>query len=140
MTVILGAGLSGLSSGLCLTKAGRRATIIEKNTKAGGLAQTITYGNYHFDLGGHRFLTDNKQLEALVTQLLGNDLLKVPRKSQICISGKYIDYPLSPLNAVFGQGLGRTGGILLDYSKEKVLNAFSPPKISSLEDWVVSQF
>ncbi len=140
MTVILGAGLSGLSAGLALTRAGRRATLIEKNARVGGLARTISFGNYHFDLGGHRFLTDNRNLQTLVSDLLGDDLLKVPRTSRICINNRYIDYPLTPLNAVFGLGFAKTGNILLDYGREKIRNLLRPKTITSLEDWVVSRF
>ncbi len=140
MKVVLGAGLSGLSAAAWLTRAGHPATVVEKDTTVGGLARTITHGEYRFDLGGHRFLTDNQQLQSFVSELLGDDLLRVPRKSQIYIAGQYIDYPLTPLNAVFGLGPAKTGGILLDYGKEKVLGAFRHKKITSLEDWVVARF
>lgn len=140
MTVILGAGLSGLSAAAWLTRAGRPATVVEKDLQVGGLARTVTHGDYRFDLGGHRFLTDNQQLRSFVSEFLGDDLLSVPRKSQIYIAGQYIDYPLTPLNAVFGLGPEKTGRILLDYGKEKVLGAFRHKKITSLEDWVVAQF
>jgi protoporphyrinogen oxidase len=140
MNVILGAGLSGLSAAAWLTRAGHPATVIEKNRKVGGLARTITHGDFHFDLGGHRFLTNNQQLQTFVSDLLGDDLLNVPRKSRIYLHGKHIDYPLSPANAVFGMGLAQTGAILLDYGKEKCLNIIRPRRVTSLEDWVVSQF
>lgn len=140
MNVVLGAGLSGLSAGAWLTKAGHQTTILEKNEKVGGLARTIRHGDFHFDLGGHRFLTNNQQLQTFVAELLGDDLLTVPRKSQIYINGKYIDYPLSPTNAIFRMGLAQTGAMLLDYGKEKVKNVIRPRKLTSLEDWVVSQF
>ena len=102
MNVILGAGLSGLTAGLILTRAGCRTTILEQNNRVGGLARTIRCGEFRFDLGGHRFLTDNRLLLALLADLLAGDLLTVPRKSRICISGRYINYPLTPLNAFFG--------------------------------------
>lgn len=140
MNVILGAGLSGLSAGAWLTRAGQHATILEKVNQVGGLARTISHGNFHFDLGGHRFLTNNQQVQNFVTELLGDDLLTVPRKSQIYINGKYIDYPLSPSNALFGMGLANTGSILFDYGKEKLRNIIRPRILTSLEDWVVSQF
>ncbi len=140
MNVILGAGLSGLSTGACLTRAGQAATVIEKDTNVGGLARTITHGDFHFDLGGHRFLTNNQKIQSFVTELLGDDLLTVPRKSQIHINGQYINYPLSPANAVFGMGLANTGSILFDYGKEKIRNIVRPQILTSLEDWVVSQF
>ena len=140
MTVILGAGLAGLSAAAWLTRAGQPVTVVEKDTEVGGLARTVTHGEYRFDLGGHRFLTDNQQLQSFVSELLGDDLLSVPRKSQIYIAGQYIDYPLTPLNAVFGLGPAKTGRILFDYGKEKVLGAFRSQKITSLEDWVVARF
>ncbi|HEB49424.1 MAG TPA: FAD-dependent oxidoreductase [Desulfobulbus sp.] len=140
MNVILGAGLSGLTAGLILTRAGCRTTILEQNNRVGGLARTIRCGEFRFDLGGHRFLTDNRLLLALLADLLAGDLLTVPRKSRICISGRYINYPLTPLNAFFGLGPARTGSILLDYGREKIRNLFFPREVNSLEDWVVSRF
>lgn len=140
MNVILGAGLSGLSAGAWLTKANHATTILEKGDNVGGLARTISHGDFLFDLGGHRFLTNNKQLQSFVSELLGDALLTVPRKSQIYLNGKHIDYPLSPTNAVFGMGLAKTGSILFDYGKEKFRNIIRSPKLTSLEDWVVSQF
>lgn len=140
MTVVLGAGLSGLSAAAWLTRAGHPVTVLEKGPQVGGLARTISHGDFHFDLGGHRFLTENDQLLSFVSDLLGDDLLTVPRRSQIYIGGQYIDYPLTPLNAVFGLGPAKTGAILLDYGKEKIRSAFKRRTITSLEDWVVSQF
>ncbi len=142
MIIILGAGLAGLSAGLRLTRAGKSVAILEKGKRVGGLAQTVSHGDFHFDLGGHRFLTDNKDVELFVTGLLGEDLLRVPRKSRIYLGRKYVDYPLTPINAIFGLGLSNTINILIDYGREKVRNAIPGRKkeISSLKDWVVSNY
>lgn len=140
MNVILGAGLAGLSAGAWLTKAGKPVTVLEKDEKVGGLAKTISHGDFRFDLGGHRFLTDNQRVRDFVAELLGDSLLKVPRKSQIYIGGKHIDYPLSPANAIFGMGPAKTGAMLLDYGKEKLRSCIRPAPVTSLEDWVVSHF
>jgi protoporphyrinogen oxidase len=140
MNVILGAGLSGLTAAAWLTKAGKPVTVLERDRHVGGLARTISHGDFHFDLGGHRFLTENQQLQGFVSGLLGDSLLKVPRKSQIYLNGKHVNYPLSAANAVFGMGLAATGAILLDYGKEKWRNAIRRRTLVSLEDWVVSQF
>ena len=140
MNVVLGGGLAGLAAGHRLTEAGCSAVVIEKGAKVGGLARTICHGGFRFDLGGHRFLTENKRIMALVAGLLGDELLTVPRSSQIYMHGKYVDYPLNPLNAMFGLGLATTGAIVLDYGREKVRQAVSPQPLVSLEDWVVAQF
>jgi len=59
--VVLGAGLSGLSIAYNLKKLGTEVKILEKNT-IGGLANSISYGPYVFDIGAHIFRTTNKKL------------------------------------------------------------------------------
>ncbi len=140
MNVVLGGGLAGLAAGHRLTAAGCPAVIVEKGSRVGGLARTIHYGGFRFDLGGHRFLTDNERVMALVAGLLGDELLNVPRSSQIFMHGKFVDYPLNPVNALFGLGLSTTASIILDYGREKVRRAIADPPLVSLEDWVVAQF
>lgn len=140
MKVVLGGGLAGLAAGHRLTEAGQPTVVIEKGARVGGLARTIQHGGFRFDLGGHRFLTDNERIMALVSGLLGDELLTVPRSSQIFMHGKFVDYPLNPVNALFGLGLSTTASIILDYGREKVRQAISKPPLVSLEDWVVAQF
>lgn len=140
MNIILGGGLSGLSAGYQLTNGGRQVTIIEQGRKVGGLARTIRHGDYKFDLGGHRFLTSNRRIHNLVYDLLGEDLLKVPRTSQIYLFSKYVDYPLTPLNAFLGIGCKTTFTILLDLIRGRLAQCFSKKHMVSLEDWVVANF
>jgi protoporphyrinogen oxidase len=140
MNVVLGGGLAGLAAGHRLTSSGCPTVIVEKGSRVGGLARTIHYSGFRFDLGGHRFLTDNERVMSLVSELLGEELLTVPRSSQIFMHGKFVDYPLNPVNALFGLGLSTTASIILDYGREKVRQAISKPPMISLEDWVVAQF
>jgi protoporphyrinogen oxidase len=123
-----------------LTAAGQTAIIVEKGSRVGGLARTVQSGRFRFDLGGHRFLTDNERVMDLVSGLLGDELITVPRSSRIFMHGKFVDYPLNPVNAVFGLGVATTASIILDYGKEKVRQAISERPLVSLEDWVVAQF
>lgn len=139
-TVILGAGLAGLSAGLVLTRAGRTALVLERDSAVGGLARTVVRGGFRFDLGGHRFFTKDKKVEAFLLELMGGEIAAVPRKSQILLAGKYFEYPLKPFNAVRGLGVSTTLRILLDYAIERVGNRLRRPRIVSLEDWVVSRF
>src|SRR3972149_3621754 len=84
-TTILGGGLAGLSAGLVLTRAGRRVLVLEREPTLGGLARTIVRGAFRFDLGGHRFFTRDKGIETFLRELMGGELLSVPRKSQILL-------------------------------------------------------
>ena len=139
-TVILGGGLSGLSAGYVLTKAGHATTVIERDHTVGGLSRTFCKDGFRFDLGGHRFLTGERTVDALLTELMDGELVSVPRSSKIYLRGKYFDYPQRPLNAMFGMGIPVTVKILADYAKERVRRRFRERTIVSLEDWVVSNF
>lgn len=138
--VILGAGLAGLSAGHLLSESGAKITIVEKDTAVGGLARTIDHNGFRFDLGGHRFLTDNAEVERFVLDILKDDFLVVPRRSRIYMFDKYFDYPLKPMNALFGLGAATTAKIISDYCRERLRNALNPRDIVSLEDWVVDRF
>lgn len=140
MIVVIGGGLSGLSAGLILSRAGRQITVIEKGPSVGGLSRTINHNGFSFDLGGHRFLTKNKKTEQFVKDVLKGEYLVVQRKSRIYMLNRYFDYPLKPLNAFYGLGFITTLKITSDYLREKAKNAIRPPEIVSLEDWVISQF
>jgi len=52
--VIIGAGPAGLTAAYELSKAGIKSTVIEKDGVVGGLARTVNYRGYRFDIGGHR--------------------------------------------------------------------------------------
>ncbi len=107
----------------------------------GGLARTVTHGPYRFDLGGHRFLADDPKVTKFVRDLLGPDCLAVPRSSKILMEGRLFDYPLKPVNAMFGFGLAKTARILRDYAWERMRKHLRAREaIVSLEDWVVENF
>lgn len=139
-TLILGGGLAGLSAGCSLTRAGRPAIVVEAGSAVGGLARTIEQNGFRFDLGGHRFLTKDRVVERFVADLLGNDLLDVPRSSKILLRGRYFDYPLKPANALFGLGPATTLRVLRDYGRERLIAAARTGTPASLEDWVVRRF
>jgi protoporphyrinogen oxidase len=53
---------------------------------------------------------------------------------------KYFDYPLKPINAMFGLGIPTSYKILSDFIQESAAQALRRKEIRSLEDWVVSKF
>lgn len=138
--VILGGGLAGLSAGYVIVGAGQPVIVFESDSVVGGLSKTIVRGEFRFDLGGHRFITKNEKIGQFVKDLLDGEYLTVSRKSKIYMRNKFFDYPLKPLNVMFGLGIVTTLKAISDYSREKVKNFFSSPVNISLEDWVVSNF
>ena len=138
--IILGGGLSGLSAGYTLTNAGRTVRVYEGDPVVGGLSKTIERNGFRFDLGGHRFFTNDQVVDAFVRDLMGQEMVTVDRSSKILLRDKYFDYPLRPLNAMFGLGIPTTARILSDYVWETAKRAVQKKVIVSLEDWVVSNF
>src|SRR5487761_2029997 len=139
-TLILGGGLAGLAAGWALTQAGRRVRVLESGDAVGGLARTVARDGFRFDLGGHRFFTHDARAEQFVRELLGDELVTVPRASRIYLRGKWIEYPLRPLGALSGLGLRTSAQILLGYAAASFARRLRPAPLVSLEDWVVAHF
>lgn len=70
--LVLGGGPCGLSAAWELCKYGHDVTVIEKEARVGGLCITNEYNGYRFDLGGHRFISKNKELVDNVCNLMGD--------------------------------------------------------------------
>lgn len=138
--LILGGGLAGLGAGCLLTRSGIGVDVFESEAVVGGISKTVEHNGFRFDLGGHRFFTRNARIDAFVKDLMGEELITVPRKSAIFLRGRYFDYPLKPLNAVFGMGVLTTLGLLGSYGSERVKRLIRKPEPVSLEDWVVAYF
>ena len=139
-TLIMGGGLAGLSAAHALTKACSPVTVIEADSSVGGLARTVKHNGFRFDLGGHRFVTQDENLERFVRKLLGKNFLVVPRSSKILLRNRYFDYPLKPVKTFFGFGPVISIKILVDYFLEQIRSRLFTKTPVSLEDWVVMNF
>jgi phytoene dehydrogenase-like protein len=51
--VIIGAGLSGLTTAIILARAGRSVTVFEQSSKVGGRARTENIDGFYFNHGPH---------------------------------------------------------------------------------------
>ena len=138
--LILGGGLTGLSAGCMLTRAGLNVKVFENDSGVGGLSKTVEKDGFRFDLGGHRFFTRDMKVDGFVRDLMDEELISVNRTSKIYLRGKYFDYPLKPMNAIFGLGIPVTMKIMADYGTEKLRGLVRTAGNISLEDWVVSNF
>jgi protoporphyrinogen oxidase len=81
--VIIGAGPAGLTAAYVLSRAEVPSIVLEKDQTVGGIARTVNYKNYYFDIGGHRFFTKVDSVEKIWKELLGEGLLRRPRLSRI---------------------------------------------------------
>ncbi|MFN8594242.1 MAG: FAD-dependent oxidoreductase [Thermomicrobiales bacterium] len=140
----MGAGPGGLCSAYVLSKAGQKATVLEKAPFVGGLARTIRrdtdYGEFKFDIGGHRWFTKNDELNDLFREVVADELLWVNRISRIYFDGKYVDYPLKISNALRAIGPVVAAKAMADYGKTRVEQKIHRRPIVSMEDAYIDQF
>jgi protoporphyrinogen oxidase len=118
--------------------------VLEAGPAPGGLARTMSAeaggGRYHFDLGGHRFLTADAGVQAWVEALLGPELLRVTRRSTILKAGRHFAYPLEFLDALAGVGPLAAAGIVASYARQRLAPRWRLAEPANFEDWVVARF
>src|SRR6516162_6670970 len=136
--VIVGAGPAGLTAAYELCKQGQAVTVLEGDPQhVGGLARTVEYKGFRFDIGGHRFFSKSREVEDLWSEILGPDLLERPRSSRIYYRRQFYSYPLRPIEALRKLGLSESLLCVLSFLRARSCPTI-PPK--SYEDWVVNQF
>ena len=135
--LIAGAGPAGLTAALELSRAGVPVVVHEAESAVGGIARTETYRGYRFDIGGHRFYTKVAEVERLWHELLGHEMIRVPRLSRIFYQGRYYAYPLQLPNVVRNLGLVESARMTSSYLRARLQPA-DPEE--TLEDWVVNRF
>ena len=102
--IILGGGVAGLAVGYYARRAGIPFAIFEKSGRIGGNCITLRHGAFSFDSGAHRIHSSDPRITQEFNELLGKDLMKVEAPSKIFHEGRFIDFPLSPLNLFVNLG------------------------------------
>jgi protoporphyrinogen oxidase len=136
-TAVLGAGPAGLTAAYTLARRGRPAVVFEADGVVGGIAKTVEFQGYRFDLGGHRFFTKLKPIERLWDEMLGDELLTRPRLSRIYYQGKFLAYPLVAKDVVARLGVRESTLCALSYLWSRTR---PKPPPASFEDWVTMHF
>ena len=70
-TVVIGAGPAGLTAAWWLARRGVLPLVLEADAQVGGMARTVEYKGYRFDIGGHRFFSKVGAVERLWRTMLG---------------------------------------------------------------------
>ena len=116
---MLGAGPAGLTAAYVLGLRGVPGVVYEADGVVGGIAKTVEYKGYRFDLGGHRFFTKLAQVQRLWEEALGEVLLVRPRLSRIYYDGKYLAYPLQARDVVSRLGIVEATLCALSYARSQ---------------------
>jgi UDP-galactopyranose mutase len=93
MIIIIGAGLTGLSTGYHLKVRNANFKIYEKDLRIGGLCKSEVVNGFTFDYTGHLLHVREDYANKLVTELLKGNLKELKRNAWIYSKGVYTPYP-----------------------------------------------
>jgi protoporphyrinogen oxidase len=98
--VVLGGGPAGLAAAYKLTRRGwHHVTVVERGSAVGGNAGSRVIDGIPVDFGSHRLHpTTSPDLLEDIRSLLGSDLLDRPRHGRIRLRGRWVHFPLKPLD------------------------------------------
>jgi len=98
--VVLGGGPAGLGAALRLARRGGfQVTVLERNSQVGGNAASFELEGQRVDFGSHRLHPScPPEVLADIRSMLGEDLLDRPRHGRIRLRGRWVHFPLKPLD------------------------------------------
>ena len=114
--IVIGAGPAGLGGAFRLAlRECFDVTILEREAGVGGNAGSFELSGLRVDYGSHRLhpscapeiLTD-------IRQMLGDTLLDRPRHGRIRIQGRWVHFPLKPLDLITHLPMSFTSGVIRD--------------------------
>ncbi len=127
---ILGGGITGVAIQRFLD---HDSLVLEASDQPGGLCRTFWKDGFGYDLGGHILFSKNERVNALVNQLLGDNINQCRRANKILYGDRYVKYP-------FENDLGSLApedayDCLIGYLK----NDFSG-EVTNLREWAYATF
>jgi len=118
---ILGAGPAGLGAAYRLRADGKaRVTVIEQNSGPGGNAGSFDLGGMRVDFGSHRLHPAcDPEILTDIKSFLAGDLLDRPRHGRIGLRGRWIHFPLRPLDLLLRLDRAFAAGTLRDMALKR---------------------
>lgn len=98
--LVLGGGVAGLAVAYFLKQQGRSPMVFEAGSTPGGNCRTVQWGEFRFDTGAHRIHDKDPDITRMLTQLMGNRLTRVNAPSRIFDNGRWLSFPLEPLDVL----------------------------------------
>ncbi len=143
--LIIGAGPAGLACAMELSKKKKDFIVVERSSAVGGLAKTYEFKEpdgsvFYTDNGPHRFFSKNPYLYSFIEDVIGEEWIKVTRKTRQFIDGKFYDYPVNPIQALKNIGVFKAARMMIDYLWSKVVYKIFRKPVRTFEDYALSNF
>jgi protoporphyrinogen oxidase len=138
---VIGAGPAGMTAAYELSKKLEEnisvLDIYEKSDRVGGLSKSIDLWDQRVDLGPHRFFSQDRDINELWLEVVGQNYDIVDRQTRIYYKKRFFDYPIKAFNALQGLGIIEAVRCVLSYMGERLVPT---PDTSTFEGWVTSRF
>lgn len=117
---IIGGGPAGLGVAYYAKKNKFSYELFEATNIFGGNCITYKHNEFYFDSGAHRLHDKDTKTTELFKSLLNENLKLINIPSQIFRDGKFIDFPISPLNLIKFFGIRKCilEGVKIFFSKK----------------------
>ena len=136
-TLILGGGITGLSTAYHLNKLGQTDyLIIEKEQKPGGLCRSIYQDGFTFDYGGHLLHLHTSYGKKLLFNLLPDNLHCITRNAWIYTSDYKVPFPFQA--NLYALPPHVRNKCIAELIKVSTINNRNPPK--NFEEWCIRSF
>lgn len=113
---ILGAGPAGVGAAYMLARSGRAEVVaLERQGAVGGNSGSFELEGVRCDYGSHRLHSATEpHVMAIIREAVGDDLLWRPRHGRIRLKGRWIHFPLQPLDLLARLPKSFAASLLLD--------------------------
>ena len=132
--LILGGGPAGVGAAAMLAQSGKaRATVIERAPRVGGNSGSFVLEGVHCDFGSHRLHpASDPQILALIKDAVGEDLLWRPRHGRILLKGRWIHFPLKPVDLALRLPKPFAASLVLDMATKPLRKTADPETFASV--------
>jgi protoporphyrinogen oxidase len=139
-TVILGAGISGLTAAYALQEISPNSySLYERAPTVGGLCRTQEVDGYQFDTVSHVLHFRSEETRSLVQHIVGEELVRQERSAWIYFQRRYVPYPFQThLNALPSAAkIDCLTGYLKSWTKRNFVGTREP---DNFDEWVKQFF
>lgn len=140
IAIVIGAGLSGLSTAWHLVKNGFEVDIVEALPFVGGLSATVKVNDYYFDFGPHPFYTQHDGILKVVKDLIGDDLISFQRDCILFFNNRHFHYPPNVVDLVTQVGTKAAWLSFLSFAKTRFNNYLKAYDSDNFEEWCKRNF
>lgn len=98
LTIVIGAGISGLTCAYTLKKCGQSVLLLEASARPGGVIQSVEENGYLYELGPQSFSSTTTLAELCDDLQLTHEVVEAPHSAAryVLIGGELVPVPFSP--------------------------------------------